>query len=136
MSETVNEILGVAESLRAARDLLPWVILIIVVFVVWRCRKHILDWFQASINEKKDNQVYHAQQNELIRNNTAALNNNTAALELVQKDREMLAEMVNNHEKLSAERIAHLQTVVNRIDMTVTENSKNISMIEDRTASN
>lgn len=136
MSDAVGEFITIAEQLRAARDLLPWVILVICVFVLWKSRKHVAEWFQSCINEKKDNAIYHAQQNELIRNNTAALNNNTAALELVQKDREMLAEILNNHEKLSAERIAHLQVVVNRIDATVTENSKNISMIEDRTASN
>lgn len=135
MSETVAEVITVAEQLKAARDILPWVILVICVFVIWRCRKYIADWFQTSINEKKENAVYHAQQNELIRNNTAALNNNTAALEMVQRDRELMTDLLKNHEQMSKERIEHIQTVVNRIDTTVTENARNITIIEDRTTS-
>lgn len=77
---------------------------------------------------------------ELIRNNTAALDNNTAVLESYKNDRGETRRMVDYHEKASKERIdsihdeiGHMLTVVNRIDATVSENNKQITLIEDRT---
>lgn len=130
MSEGVGEVIEIAEQLKAAPDLFPWVCLIAVAFIVWRCRKHIGEYFQTVINSKKEETMFHAQQNELIRNNTAALNNNTAALELVQKDREMLANIVKHHEQLSQERFAHLQTVMNQTRDTVVANTQDLAIIK------
>ena len=41
--------------------------------------------------------------------------------------------MLQYHEEASAERMQHLQEVLNRVDATVTSNSRNIGLIEDRT---
>lgn len=132
MSETVTEVLTIAEQLRAARDVLPWVIFVVVGIVLWKSRHHITNWIQASIDEKKEQTVYHAQQNELIRNNTAALQNNTAALEMVQRDRETTIMRIDQHEKMSEERFTHLQAVVNQTRDTVLENSKSIAVVGEK----
>lgn len=47
-------------------------------------------------------------------------------------DRGETRRMLTYHEEASKERISHIQTVVNRIDETVTKNEKNLFVLKDR----
>lgn len=129
----MNEAFDVARTLKESPDLFPWVILGIVLVIMFKERVMIREFFKSIIDSRKETTVFHAQQNELIRNNTAALQNNTAMLEILKKDRHNMEAKIEHHEKLSEERIAHMQTVVNRIDKTVRESKEDISIILDRT---
>lgn len=136
-----------AQILHDTPDLFPWVCLVIICLVVLSQHKRILGYFDARIgayNAKKQSDAVLA---ELIRNNTAALNNNTAALESVKTDRGETRRLLSFHEQASVERIealrgdisnvrsdiSHVQTVVNRVDETLTDNNKILGLIEDRT---
>lgn len=135
----MDEPLKWAQLFHESPDLFPWVCLAIILFVVAAQHKRILRYFDARIDAHSAKQKSDAVLAELIRNNTAALNNNTAALESVKQDRGETRRMLNFHEDMSAERlnavrddIGHVQTVVNRIDETVSQNEKNITILKDR----
>lgn len=129
----MNEALDLARELQRAPDLFPWVVLCIVLFILWKERATIKELVQGIITARKETALYHAQHNELIRNNTAALQNNTAMLQILKQERDTMRSELATHEQLSAERMAHIQTVVNRIDKTTSANKESIKVIEDRT---
>lgn len=136
----MNEAIEMGKLLHDTPDLFPWVCLSIVLIVLVAQHKRILEYFDARINSYKEKERSDAVIAELIRNNTAALNNNTAALEMVKNDRGITRNMIDYHEKVSKERIdgihdqlEHIQTVINRVDETVSNNSESIRIVEDRT---
>lgn len=71
----MNEAIDMAQLLHDTPDLFPWVVLAIVIFVLYKERSTIKELVQSIIQSRKDTTVFYAQQNELIRNNTAALEN-------------------------------------------------------------
>ena len=136
----MDEAINVAKLLHDTPDLFPWVCLAIILIVCCTQHKRILGYFDARIEAWSSKKEADAVLAELIRNNTAALNNNTAALQAVKNDRGATRQLINYHEQVSKERIdnlvgaiSHVQTVVNRIDDTVSGNSEGIKIIEDRT---
>lgn len=129
----MEQSLEIARALRESPDLFPWVCLALVLVLVVKERGTIRSYVNARISAYDAKKQSDAVMAELVRNNTAALDNNTAALEAVKNDRGSTRKLVEHHESASAERMAHIQEVVNRIDTTVTANSKSITIIEDRT---
>lgn len=128
----MDDAIELGKMLHDTPDLFPWVCLAIIMVLLVTQHKRILAYIDARIEAygaKKESDAVLA---ELIRNNTAALNNNTAALESVKADRGETRRMLQYHEQSSKERIERLQTVVNRIDETVAQNETNISIIKDR----
>ena len=128
----MDQTLEIAKLLHDTPDLFPWVCFSAFIIVVVSQRKRILAYFDARIESYTAKRESDAVLAELIRNNTAALNNNTAALESVKADRGETRRMLTYHEQASKERMDHIQTVVNRIDETVSQNEKDISIIKDR----
>lgn len=122
-----------AQVLHDTPDLFPWVCLVLICIVMLSQHKRIIAYFDARIDAYGAKKQSDAVLAELIRNNTAALENNTAALNAVKSDRGETRRLLQYHENASAERMQHIQEVVNRIDATVTTNSKQIGLIEDRT---
>lgn len=128
----MDQTLEIAKLLHDTPDLFPWVCFATIIVLVIAQHKRIFAYFDARIesyNAKKESDAVIA---ELIRNNTAALNNNTAALESVKADRGETRRMLTYHENASKERMEHIQTVVNRIDETVTQNEQDIGILKDR----
>lgn len=136
----MSDAMDIAQRLHDSPDLLPWVIFAFVVGFIFYERKalteilhSVADYFRA----KKETSVLMV---EVVRNNsittehnTEALERNTATMKMVMDDRRETRAMVASHEQMSKERMQHIQEVVNRIDKTVTENSKDIGLVEDRT---
>lgn len=129
----MSEPLEIAKLLYDTPDLFPWVCLAVVLALLFRERDTIRRYFMARIDAYEGRKQSDAVLAELIRNNTAALDNNTAALNAVKSDRGETRKLISYHETMSAERMQHIQEVVNRIDATVTQNSRQIGLIEDRT---
>ena len=150
----MSEAFEIAERLKAQPDLLGWVIFAVVLLIAAAQHKRILAYFDARIEAQREKVKSDAVMEELVRmntataesvktalenstaaleNNSAAFNNNTAMLSILQKERQDMIARLESHEQLSMERIAHVQTVVNRIDNTVRENHSSIELIEDRT---
>lgn len=145
----MTEAVEIGRLLHDTPDLFPWVCLTLFLIFVYSQRTKIGSYFDARIDsyrtkKEMDEKALEMRKQsdavlaELIRNNTAALNNNTAALEAVKNDRGQTRELIRYHESSSKERIdslhddiAHVQTVVNRIDETVQTNDKNITIIKE-----
>lgn len=123
-----------ARALRETPDLFPWVLLAIGLIVAYKQRDLISDYFRARVDYWKSMKDVNATLPEVIRNNTAAMQLCTEAFRDWKTDRGENRQLLRHHEQASAERMQHIQEVVNRIDQTVTANSKNIGLIEDRTS--
>lgn len=128
----MNEVIETAQVLRTYPDLLGWVIFVAVVTVVIAQHKRILTYFDARIESYTAKKQSDAVIAELIRNNTSALDNNTALLSIINRERHQLCEKIDYQDSMHVERMAHIQTVVNRIDATVKENHEDLMLISDR----
>lgn len=136
----MSEAFELGRALHDTPDLFPWVCLALVLVLIIKERNTIRAYVNSRVDYYASKKQSDAVMAELVRNNTAALENNTAALESVKADRGETRRQLQFHETVSAERIrsvrddvAHVQEVVNRIDRTVTGNSEQIGLIEDRT---
>lgn len=136
----MNESVELAKLLHDSPDLFPWVCLAVIILIIISQHKRILAYFDARIDAYTAKKQSDAVMAELVRNNTAALNNNTAALESVKGDRGETRRLLQYHEDMSKERhdilrcdLAHIQNVVNRSDSTLSSNSKILGLLEDRT---
>lgn len=128
----MQEVIDTADQLRSTPDLFPWVVLILIILFVFKEKEIIKEFFSSFINSRKEEALYHAKNNELVRSNTATLEKNLAAFEEAKRDRELVMKAIEAQEKMNAERMVHIQEVINRIDKAVNENKKNISIIADR----
>lgn len=99
---------------------------------LYKERELIREFFMSIMHRYKEEALFHASHNEILKNNIAVLENAIDALEEAKRDRQFIINAVEMHEKMNAERMAHIQEVINRIDKTVSENKKNISIITDR----
>lgn len=136
----MSDAMDIAQRLHDSPDLLPWVVFACVAALVIKERKVLSDILRSMADYFKTKKTTEVLMVEVVRNNTEttahnteALNQNTETLKLVMQDRRETRAMVANHEQMSKERMQHIQEVVNRIDKTVTENSKDIGLVEDRT---
>lgn len=129
----MGESLEIARVLRDTPDLFPWVLLAVVLLIAYKQRDLISDYFRARVDYWKSMKDVNSTLPEVIRNNTAAMNLCTEAFRDWKNDRGENRRMLQYHEDASAERMQHLQEVLNRIDATVTSNSRELGLIEDRT---
>lgn len=136
----MTEALEAAQKFHDNPNLFPWVVLALIVLFVISQRKIIINYIDSRIAEHNARALWYANQTksnevttEVIRNNTAALENNTEALHTSNADRGETRKMLDKHEELSKERDRHIQEVVNRIDETVSRNNIKLGLIEDRT---
>lgn len=142
----MDQTIEIAKTLHDAPDLFPWVCLALVIFIVCSQHKRILAYFDARIDAYRAKERSDAVMAELIRNNTAALDNNTAALNSVKQDRGESRRMIQYHEDMSKERmgsirndisivrddLSHVQTVINDVRETVSQNERDITLLKDR----
>ena len=123
----------IARLLHDTPDLFPWVLLAVVLLIAYKQRDLIGDYFRARVDYWKSMKDVNATLPEVIRNNTTAMTLCTEAFRDWKNDRGENRRMLQYHEQASAERMQHIQEVVNRIDETVASNSRGIGLIEDRT---
>ena len=129
----MQDAVELAKQLQGTPDLLPWVVFIVICTVLYANRSMVMEYFKARIGYWRSMKDVNAILPEVIRNNTAAMNMCTEAFKDWKGDRGENRRMLEFHEQASAERMQHIQEVVNRIDEIVTSNSKNLGLIEDRT---
>ena len=135
----MNEPLEIAQMLHETPDLFPWVLLGIVLLVAYKQRQLIFDYISARIDYWRSMKDVNATLPEVIRNNTAAINNNTESTRDWRADRGENRRMLEAHEKLSAERfdaikteLGHIQSVVNDIEQDTKSNATGIAVLKDR----
>lgn len=135
----MSDVMTVAEKLHTSPTLFPWVCLAVVLIILLANRKTIQEYISACVVSKKQSALYQAQNNELIRNNTAALNNNTAMLEMVKQDRELMIQKLEHHEEMSKERVdnirvemTHIETVMNQTRDGVLNNGQELAIVSTK----
>lgn len=129
---TLDEPFRWAQVLHDTPDLFPWVCLVLVCIAVLSQHKRIIAYFDARIEAYGAKKQSDAVLAELIRNNTAALENNTAALNAVKADRGETRRLLQYHDNASAERMQHIQNVINDIEHDTKENKAGIKVLLDR----
>lgn len=129
----MSDAVELGKMLHDTPELFPWICLAIILIVVVSQRKRIFAYIDSRIDANKARKNQDAVLAELIRNNTAALNNNTAALESVKLDRGETRRLLQYHENASKERMDRIQTVVDNIDETVSQNERDITVIKEIT---
>lgn len=129
----MSDAVELGKMLHDTPELFPWICLAIILIVVVSQRKRIFAYIDSRIDANKARKNQDAILSELIRNNTAALNNNTAALESVKLDRGETRRLLQYHENASKERMDRIQTVVDNIDETVSQNERDITVIKEIT---
>ena len=128
----MDETIQAARLLRDSPSLFPWVVLVLFCSVIYHERKTIRAYFVSRIEARDDARRFSATYAELVRNNTAAMNNNTAALESVKRDRAETRQAIQHHEELSRERIDRLQEILGNIEEAANQSEKNTSILVDR----
>ena len=129
----MEQSIEVARLLHDTPDLFPWVLLAIIMAVAYKNRGIIGEYIRARIDYWRSMKDVNATLPEVIRNNTTAMTLCTEAFRDWKTDRGENRRMLQHHEQASAERMQHIQEVLNRVDATVTKNNANIQLIEDRT---
>lgn len=131
--DELEELFENAERFASRPDLFPWVVLTIVCIVLYKEKDLAKEYFAARIEYWRSKKSTDSLIPEVIRNNTAALDHNTAAVERWGNDRGENRRMIEHHEQMCIERERHLQEVLNRVDKTATENARKLDILEDRT---
>lgn len=129
----MQDAIDMGRLLHDSPDLLPWVIFVLVCIIAYKERDLIRELFTSLVSSRKETALYHAQHNELVRNNTAALENNTAMLSILKQDRRDMVSIIGQHEQLSMERMERIQDAIDETDKVIREVQQNVALIADRT---
>lgn len=97
---------------------IPWLAVGSVIWLFITFSPDVKTWLKAKADSEKQRAARAAEQNEILRNNNAVIENCTQTMKMIEnysksQNKDLLATM-DNHENLSAERIAHIQTVLNK----------------------
>ena len=104
---------------------IPWLIIALVSYTVYKLIPYTIEWLKARaeaeqerIKAEKGMIEQEAQRNEILRNNNVVIENCTQTMKMTESylkaQKTEIIKAMDNHEELSAERISHLQTVLNR----------------------
>ena len=98
----------------AGSSIIPWLVIALMVYFVIYLKPYIIEHLKAQSNAKKALAQKEGERNEIIRNCSATIEACTAVLEMVKADKRAVIDKVNEHEAMSAERMEHIQTVVDQ----------------------
>lgn len=98
----------------AGTSVIPWLLLAIAVWLIITLRPHVVDYISAQKKAKTAYIEKEGERNEIIRNCSATIEACTAALEMISSDRTAIIDHIDSHERMSQERMEHIQTVVNK----------------------
>lgn len=98
----------------AGSSIIPWLVIALMVYFVIYLKPYIIEYLKAQSNAKKALAQKEGERNEIIRNCSATIEACTAVLEMAKADKRAVIDKVNEHEAMSAERMEHIQTVVNQ----------------------
>lgn len=133
----MTEFIELLKFLTATGDaVIPWLILGSILYACYRLIPYTMDWLKSRVEAQKEVAEREAERNEILRNTNAVVENNTQTIKTMQefiKDNEnrYLASL-EAHEKMSAEREKHLQTVINRNNEGITTINSKMNVLLDR----
>lgn len=98
----------------AGASVIPWILVVLLIWFLYYIRPHVASYLKAQSEAKILQAQKDGERNEIIRNCTATIEACTVVLEATKNDREIILEHIDKHESMSAERMEHIQTVVNQ----------------------
>lgn len=121
----------------AGGAVIPWLFLALVVwlalYVVPKLLPDVKDYFKAKGDAHKLMADREAERNEIMRNNNAVIENNTAMLEIMRGYTDKQCETIRQHESMSAERMANIQSVLDSNHDELSKLRGEIGILLDRT---
>lgn len=115
---------------------IPWLAVGGVIWLFITFSPDVKTWLKAKADCEKQRVARAAEQNEILRNNNAVIENCTQTMKMIEnysksQNKDLLAAM-DNHENLSAERIAHIQTVLNKNAAEIVKVRGDVAILLDR----
>ena len=127
----------------AGAAVIPWVLTVLGIWAVVTFSPDVKSWLKARSDGEKQRAARAAEQNEILRNNNAVIENCTQTMKMIEnymkgQNQELLAALgdvrsdIDKHESMSAEREQHLQTVLNRNSSEIGKVRGDIGVLLDR----
>lgn len=116
----------------AGASVIPWILVVLAIWLIIYIRPHLAAYLK-SLSDAKIMQAKHdGERNEIIRNCSATIEACTAVLEMAKADRQTVIEHIDIHEEMSAERMNHIQAVVNQCRDEILKTRGDLSAINAR----
>lgn len=98
----------------AGSSIIPWLLISMAIYLLVYLRPHFVSFMKTQSEAKKMLAQKEGERNEVIRNCSATIEACTAVLEMAKQDRQLVIDHLDKHEAMSAERMEHIQVVVNQ----------------------
>lgn len=100
----------------AGAAVIPWLLVAVSVLVLLRTWPSVLNYIAAKTDAARDVAAREAERNEIMRNNSAVIQNNTETMQIMKRFIEDTnaanCSAVERHEDMSAERMERIQIVL------------------------
>lgn len=96
----------------AGTSIIPWILLAVTLYLVISLKPSVSTYLKTKENMKKAQIEKEGERNEVIRNCSATIEACTAVLEMTKNDRMLVINNINEHERMSQERMERIQSVV------------------------
>lgn len=126
-----------ADELRLASDLVqtlgvPVCVLLFCGCVLWRLMPQIRDLLTSAAEERRARIKSAGEYAEVVRHNSAVIENNTAALNLAVQAREADGKLIQSHEDMSRERMSKIQATADEVASSVDKLITDVQVIKER----
>lgn len=121
----------------AGAAVIPWLLLALAAYLALKTWPYVITWLQARTDAQKDIAEREAERNEILRNNSAVIRNNTETMSMIKRfvedaeQRQCAA--VERHEQLSAERFGRMQSAIDRNGAELGKVCGDVGILLDRT---
>lgn len=96
----------------AGTSIIPWILLAVTLYLIISLKPSVSAYLKTKENTKKAQIEKEGERNEVIRNCSATIEACTAVLEMTKNDRMLVINNINEHERMSQERMERIQSVV------------------------
>lgn len=126
-----------AEHLEVVLELIdklgvPLCILLFLGLIVWRLFPEIREYMKARTDAVKEDHEKKGEFNEILRNNSAVIENNTVVLQLVQANSDVTKVLIEEHDSRSEDRMKRIEKGVLEVKEDVEVTHKDVIVIKDR----
>lgn len=129
----MEEIVKLAITLaHEGSKVVPWLLFVLVCWMAFYYRDSIKNYISERAKVQRSMIEREGERLEITRNNTAALNNNTVALEVFGNERDKLEILVNHHEEMSKERFNSIQDSINKCNDDISSIRTELAVVSER----
>ena len=110
----------------------PVCVLMFCALLIWRLMPQIRGVMESMAEERRARIKSSGEYAEVVRHNSAVIENNTAALNMVIQSREQEGRLIQSHEDMSRERMQKIQATSDEIASSVDKVITDIQVIKER----